>query len=210
MPNKSKNQEENKMNRIFLALLINLFILSSLVLAQESSSSACDAETEEKNKATIRKFYEKLWFSNNPEVADEVFASEYVAHDIGDRKNSKETPEVQKEVAASLWDNGELSGSIDYQIAECDLVATRWQGTFKPSTWWMKWMGGRDTIPIINVVRFENGKVVEIWNHRHDIDTFQGNIPFVKGLLVGLIPSIIFLILSFILWRKLSRSKAKV
>ena len=195
------------MNRIFLVLLLSLFGLGALVNAQVSSAP-CDPETEEKNKATILKFYEKLWFSNNPEVADEVFASEYVAHDIGDRKNSKETPEKQKEIAAFLWNNGKLSGSIDYQIAECDLVATRWQSTFEPSTWWMKWMGGKNQIPIINVVRFKEGKVVEIWNHRHDIDTFQGNIPFVKGLLIGLIPSVILLILSFILWRKTGKLKS--
>ena len=113
----------------------------------------------------------------------------------------------EKDIAAFFWDNGTMSGKIDYQIAECDLVATRWQWKYQPTTWWLKMMGGREQIPIINVFRFKDGKIVEIWNHRHDIDTANGNIPFVKGLLIGSIPGFILLVVSFLLWRKLRKLK---
>ncbi|MEO1420765.1 MAG: hypothetical protein AAFU66_07420, partial [Pseudomonadota bacterium] len=50
-------------------------------------------------------------------------------------------------------------------------------------------------IPIINVFRFENGKIVELWNHRHDIDTgmtlrfkMQG---FAAGVVLMLLPLLI-------------------
>ncbi len=147
-------------------------------------------------------FYEKVYFSNNPAVIDEVFAPEYVAHDIGDRKGVTEPADEQKRVAAFFWNNGNMSGNIDYQIAECDLVATRWQWKYQPTTWWMKLLGGREQIPIINVFRFKDGKIVEIWNHRHDIDTMWGTVIFVKGLLVGLLPGLILLVICLLIWRK--------
>jgi predicted SnoaL-like aldol condensation-catalyzing enzyme len=165
-------------------------------------------ELEEQNKALARRFYEEVWFRNNPAAVDELVAPTYIAHDTGDRKNSMEPAEEQKKIAQFFWDRGTMTGTIDYQIAEGELVATRWQWYFKPNVWWMKVLGGEQHIPIVNVMRFRDGKIVEIWNHRHDIDTFQSNMIFLKGLVVGLLPSIALLILTFILWRKLRRSRS--
>ena len=157
-------------------------------------------EIEEQNKALARRFYEEVWFRNNPAVVDELVAPTYIAHDIGERKNSMEEANEQKEIAQFFWDRGTMTGSIDYQIAERDLVATRWQWHFQPSVWWMKLLGGREHIPIINVFRIRDGKIVEVWNHRHDIDTGLGNLPFVKGVAVGLLPSVALLVLMLVKW----------
>ena len=46
----------------------------------------------------------------------------------GDRKGVTEPAIEQKNIADFFWANGDLSGVIDYQIAEGDLVATRWEG----------------------------------------------------------------------------------
>ncbi len=195
------------MNRIIFLILLNLLFAITCTQAQDSIPPPCSEEIEEKNKALARRFYENVWFSNNPATIDEIFAPEYVAHDIGDRKGITEPSDEQKKIAAFFWENGNMTGSIDYQIAECDRVATRWQWKFQPTTWWMKILGGREQIPIINVFRFKDGKIVEVWNHRHDIDTARGNIPFVKGLVVSLIPSLVLLVISFLLWRKLRKQK---
>ena len=37
----------------------------------------------EANKALARRFYENVWFSNNPAVVDDIVAPEYVIHDVG-------------------------------------------------------------------------------------------------------------------------------
>ena len=66
----------------------------------------------------------------------------------------------------------------------------------------------RGHIPIINVFRIRDGKIVEVWNHRHDIDTGQANFIFVKGLVVGLLPAIALLVVDFMLWRKLRKARA--
>ena len=164
-------------------------------------------EIEEQNKALALRFYEEVWFKNNPAAVDEIFAPTYIAHDIGERKNSMEAASQQKEIAQFFWDRGTMTGSIDYQIAEGDLVATRWQWYFEPNVWWMKILGGREHIPIINVFRVRDGKIVEVWNHRHDIDTSRGNVIFLKGVIVGLVPAIALLVVAIMLWRKLRNAR---
>ena len=42
--------------------------------------------------------------------------------------------EEQKEIADFFWENGSWDSKINYQIAEGDLVATRWEATFSPSS----------------------------------------------------------------------------
>jgi len=190
---------------VFLALSL---LLGKVAWATQTSTlkpQPAAGEIEERNKALARRFYEQIWFSRNLSAVDELVAPSYVVHDIGDRKGVTEPADEQKQIADFFWQHGTMTGHIDYQIAEGDLVATRWQWEFQPRTWWLKALGGRSLIPIINVFRFRDGKIVEIWNHRHDIDSGAGNLPFVKGLLLGLIPSVILLVISFLLWRRLRK-----
>ncbi len=159
-------------------------------------SLQCLADTpqEETNKALARQFYEQVWFSRHPAAVDALVAPEYVVHDTGDRKGVTEPADEQKQIAEFLWRNGQMGGRIDYQIAEGDLVATRWQWHYQPTSWWMKLMmlGARDPIPIINVFRFSDGKIVEIWNHRHDIDIgFAANTLVLKGFVSGVVVTLL-------------------
>lgn len=180
-----------------------LTTLTAFVLVSGVSAQTPGEPVEEKNKVLARRFYEQVWFSRNPDAVDELVAPTYVVHDTGDRKNATEPASEQKEIADFFWQNGTMTGKIDYQIAEGDLVATRWQWDFKPESWTFKALGGRSPIPIINVFRFENGKIVEIWNHRHDIDTGFANLLVVKGFLIGLVPALFLLIALFFMWRKI-------
>jgi predicted SnoaL-like aldol condensation-catalyzing enzyme len=162
---------------------------------------------EVRNMAAARGFYEDLWFSDHTERYDRYMADEYVVHDVGDVKNVTEPGFKQKGIADFLHSNGHMSGYIDYQIADGDLVATRWQWVFEPTSLVFKLLGGRDTIPIINVFRFnEEGRIVEIWNHRHDIDTGRANIPFVKGLAIGLLVAAVGWGLAGLQWLRARRA----
>jgi len=156
----------------------------------------------EVNKEIARNFYQDLWFTNNTSKYIDYVANEYIVHDIWDRKGVTEPAIEQKNIADMFWANGELKGIIDYQIAEGDLVATRWHASLEPKT-----LFGRvlrmENLGIINVFRIKDGKIVEIWNHRHDIETSQ-TLKFVfKGLVIGLLIALIPTFIAFRLRRKL-------
>jgi len=87
-------------------------------------------------------------------------------------------------------------------------VATRWEATYKPSTFLGKVMYGAGTIPIINVFRInDEGKIVEIWNHRHDIDTPQTMKYTIQGLLIGLLIALFPTVIAFRLKRRLKAAR---
>jgi predicted SnoaL-like aldol condensation-catalyzing enzyme len=152
--------------------------------------SLADAQDPEENKAIARRFYENVWFAPRTDSVAALVAAEYVVHDIGELKGIREPADAQQSIADFFWQNGTMGGRIDFQIAERDLVATRWQWEYTPRSWWMKasMLGGRQSIPVINVFRIQDGKIVEIWNHRHDIDIgFRANVLQAKGFLAGLL-----------------------
>ena len=185
-------------------LILSLTMLAYWNNAYMQVDSLASISLEERNKEIARNFYQDLWFTNNTDKYSLYVAEEYVVHDIGDRKGVTEPAIEQKKVADLFWENGTWDSKINYQIAEGDIVATRWEATFQPTTFLGRILFGTATIPIINVFRFnQQGKIVEIWNHRHDIDTPQTLRFTVKGLLIGLAIALIPTVITFRLKRKL-------
>ncbi len=127
------------------------------------------------NKSLIHRFYEEVWNKGNLEVSDEVFDSAYVRNDAGGPAPAG-GPEGQKKIAAafrSAFPDGHMT--IDFVMAENDMVAARWtiEGTQKG-----KWAGAEPSgkhvkFSGINIFRFKNGKVVELWNHRDDLSLMR-------------------------------------
>ena len=189
-------------------LLLLFAILGSCVNVYSQDDSQSSKDKQERNKEIARNFYRDLWFTNNTDKYIDYVAEEYVVHDIGDRKAVTE-PAIEQKITADLfWDNGTWDSKINYQIAEGDLVATRWEATYKPSTFLGKVMYGAGTIPIINVFRInDEGKIVEIWNHRHDIDTPQTMKYTIQGLLIGLLIALFPTVIAFRLKRRLKAAR---
>ncbi len=156
------------------------------------------------NKAIARNFYKDLWFTNNTGNYDKYVAEEYVVYGIGDRKGVTEPAIEQKNIADFFWNNGKLSGEIQYQVAEGDLVATKWISYFEPKTLVGSVIDfGDRPMHIVNVLRIQNGKIVEFWNHRHDIDSSQTLKFTIQGLLMGLFIALIPTYIAIRLRRKL-------
>jgi steroid delta-isomerase-like uncharacterized protein len=131
--------------------------------------------SEDSNRALVRRFYEEVWAKGNLDVADELFADDYVRHDLraGDPTPG---PEGQKEIAAAFRTAfPDLTWEIDFLLADGDFVAGRWTAT---GTHLGPWAGVEPTgrpmsFSGINVFRFSGGRVVEIWNHRDDLGLRQ-------------------------------------
>jgi predicted SnoaL-like aldol condensation-catalyzing enzyme len=183
-------------------LLIGLCFVSIWAKAQEQDEKMKDQTTI--NKEIARNFYQDLWFTNNTDNYKKYFTEQYVVHDIGNRKGVVEPAIEQKNIADFFWKNGEFDSKIDYQIAEGDLVATRWTASFKSSTV-LGWIAfeTKNPISVINVFRIKDGKIVELWNHRHDIETPQTLKFTFTGLFIGLLIALIPAVLLFRLKIKL-------
>lgn len=151
------------MKKVLVIVLIG--VLVSVAVAEEQG-------TAERNKQLAREFYEHLWFTDNTDRYEDYVADSYVIHDIGPNKGLVEPAITQKEIADRFHSFGKLSGEIDYQIAEGDKVATRWLISLEPTkAAEAMGMSPVDGVAIINVFRFNDaGKIVEIWNHRHDVE----------------------------------------
>jgi predicted ester cyclase len=80
----------------------------------------------EENKALARRFYEEVWDKGDTEFAYEVFADDYVRHDLRPTQ-ALPGPEGQKRVAddfrAAFPD---LRVTVDLVVGEEDFVVGRW------------------------------------------------------------------------------------
>jgi steroid delta-isomerase-like uncharacterized protein len=130
--------------------------------------------SEDANKALVKRFYEDVWAKGDLDVADELFAPDYVRHDF--RPGNPAGPEGQKEIARAFRAAfPDLSFEIDFLLADGDFVAGRWTAT---GTHLGPWAGLEPTgnpmrFSAINVFRFSDGKVVELWNHRDDLGLME-------------------------------------
>ena len=129
----------------------------------------------EENKALVRRFYEQVWDRGETDFAYEVFADDYVRHDLRTTQ-ALPGPAGQKKIAddfrAAFPD---LEVEIDLVVGEGDFVVGRWtaSGTHLGAWGDVEPTGRRVIFSAANIFRFEDGKVAEIWNHRDDLGLME-------------------------------------
>jgi len=129
----------------------------------------------EQNRALVRRFYEEVWNKGNYEVADEIFAEDYVRHDLRPG-NPPPGPAGQKKIATEFRAAfPDLSSTTEMLIAEGDMVVARWtmEGTNTGSWGGVPATGKHAKMVGVNIFRVQDGKVVELWNHRDDLGMMQ-------------------------------------
>jgi steroid delta-isomerase-like uncharacterized protein len=125
----------------------------------------------EVNKQLVRRFYEEVWARGNVDVADDVFARDYVRHDLR-ATEAAPGPEGQKQIARAFRAAfPDLAFDVEIVLAEGDYVAARWTASGTHTGRWgdVEATGRFVTFSGVNVFRFERGRVAEIWNHRDDL-----------------------------------------
>jgi steroid delta-isomerase-like uncharacterized protein len=127
------------------------------------------------NKELVRRFYEEVWNRGHTDVALEVFADDYVRHDL---RPSDALPggAGQAKIAADFRAAfPDLVFTPELLLADGDLVAARWtaSGTHKGQWGAVEPTGKHVEFSGVNIFRVEDGKVVEIWNHRDDLGLLQ-------------------------------------
>ena len=144
--------------------------------ATRPPADRADRVDAEANKQLVRRFYEEVWARGNVGFASEVFAEDYVRHDL---RPTQAAPGAagQARIAEQFRQAfPDLRWTVDLMLAEGDLVAARWtaSGTNDGSWGGQPATGKRAEFSGVNIFRFgEHGKVVEIWNHRDDLGLMQ-------------------------------------
>jgi len=159
------------MSLLVLAIASLLTAMPAASLAAETTRAKSTARIEtmslDKQKRLSRRSLE-MWSSNNTDRQDEVFAANYVNHQEPDARGGAKTVDLAgwKEIVAENHRAfSDFQVRVLMQVAEGDLVATRWQFTATqtgeylghPST------GKRATWTGVQIDRFENGKIAESW-----------------------------------------------
>jgi predicted ester cyclase len=127
------------------------------------------------NKALARRFYEEVWDAGNVDVANEVFAVDYVRHDLpsGEAEpGGSGQATIARQFRAAFPD---FRMRVNLVLAEDDLVAGRWTTERTNTGSWggRPPTGRRATFAGVNIFRIRDGKVVELWNHRDDLGLME-------------------------------------
>ena len=136
----------------------------------------------EENKAIARRAIEEVFSAQgNLDVADELFAPNYVHHDPASPEDIR-GPEGAKEFAGmyrTAFPDVQLS--TQDQIAEGDMVATRWvaSGTHEGEITGIAPSGNRVTVAGTSIDRIVDGKIEETWDNYDALGMMQqiGAIP---------------------------------
>jgi steroid delta-isomerase-like uncharacterized protein len=119
----------------------------------------------EENKTLVRKFYEQVFNNQDPDMGVSMLSRDYVMHDPTDAFTGG--PEGWRRLNTSYWKAfPDQVVTITAQIAEDDLVVTRWtaSGTDSGTGLWGRPPTGRKfLIQLISVSRVANGKIAEEW-----------------------------------------------
>ena len=129
----------------------------------------------EENKSLVKRFYDEVWNKGNVEMTSEVFAEDYVRHDLRPTE-ALPGPTGQEKIAADFRKAfPDLRMELDLILGEGDLVAARWtaEGT-NTGPWAGRPPTGKHArFSGVNIFRFQDGKVAELWNHRDDLGLMQ-------------------------------------
>jgi steroid delta-isomerase-like uncharacterized protein len=119
----------------------------------------------EENKAIARRFYEEIVGQDNLDAIEEVFAADYVDHDPANEEQTRGTDGVRAEAGMYKSAFPDMRFTIHEQIAEGDLVVTRWtnQGTHEGELQGMPATGKSVSVEGMTIHRIADGKIAEGW-----------------------------------------------
>ena len=129
----------------------------------------------EANKQIARRVIEELFSAGRMEVADELFAPDAIAHDPAQPEPTRGPEGVRQSVAGYLGAFPDLSIRVEAQIAEGDLVTTRWTavGTNSGEFWGQAPTGKQATVTGITIDQIADGRIVESWTNWDSLGLMQ-------------------------------------
>lgn len=118
--------------------------------------------SSEQNKKIVRRAFEEPW-KGNLSVVDELMASDYVGHDPANPKPLRGPEGVKEFISTYRAAFPDARITVEEQLAEGDLVATRWsgRGTHEGELMGISPTGKQVTVSGLTISRVVGGKIVE-------------------------------------------------
>jgi predicted ester cyclase len=118
----------------------------------------------EENKAIIRRWIEEAWNQGKVDIADELYADDFIAKDIDDPDKLLQGPDgIKQYVIATRAAFPDIHFTIDHLLAEGDKVVGAFTicGTHKGFLGDIEPTGKRIIFKAVDIWRFADSKIVE-------------------------------------------------
>lgn len=133
------------------------------------------------NKALTRRLVEEAFNEGRLDVTEELVASDFVGHDPSQPEEVRGPAGVKEVIAGYRAAFPDIQVTIEDQIAEGDLVVTRWRatGTHQGELMGMPATGKQATVTGITIDLIADGRIVESWDNWDTLGLMQqlGAIP---------------------------------
>ena len=127
--------------------------------------------SQEENKALSRRVAEEIFNGGNLDLADELYAPDYVLYDPALPENLHGPEGLKQYAAMNLGAFPDARVTVEDQIAEGDMVVSRWtaSGTHEGELMGIPPTGRRVEISGMTINRFSGGRIAEDWYQSDDL-----------------------------------------
>jgi len=129
----------------------------------------------EENKIVSWRLQEEVFGQGKLELVDELLASDYVSHAPGDPELSRGPEDIKRIVRTYRWAFPDLTYTVEKQVAEGDMVVTRWtaRGTHQGEFMGIPPSGNTIEVSGMSMDRFSAGKIAEDWTNWDALEMMQ-------------------------------------
>jgi steroid delta-isomerase-like uncharacterized protein len=153
---------------------------NGMIRRMSESGRGTDMSTEENKKISWR-LQEEVFGQGKLESVDELLAPDYISHAPGDPELSR-GPEVIKQIVRAYHSAfPDINFAVEKQVAEGDMVVTRWiaRGTHRGEFMGVPPSSRRIEVSGMSMDRISGGRIVENWNNWEALEMMRqiGAIP---------------------------------
>jgi steroid delta-isomerase-like uncharacterized protein len=183
------------MGKIWLLLFATL--VAGAALATDSPALSPDVTSQQaRNKVTAARVFEEIFNLGKFQVADEIYARDFVNHGLHRNFDLQEDQEAVHEEKKAFPD---LKMTVDLMVAEADLVTVVWtlRGTNTAVGYGLPATGARIELRGITVWRIVDGRIREEWTSFDEMQAARQFASQLKWPLLGILFAAIILVWIF-------------
>ncbi len=179
------------MRQAAIAIFLSI-ILGTLSVAETDDISAQEA----KNKATAARVFEEIFNQGKFQVADEIYAPDFVNHGL---HRDATLQEDQNAVHAEKKALPDLKMSVGLMTAKDDLVTVVWilRGTHTGWGLGLPPTGARIEVRGITIWRIANGKLSEEWTSFNELPPYIQAATHLRWPIIGFLFALIAAVIIF-------------